>query len=89
MTRPVRQYIYTPPDQRPIRQPSPQRARVLAFIKAEIAAGRPFPSTRAIADHIGWARTESAANVLAALAVDGLLRRRRHGLKFSTYEVVG
>jgi hypothetical protein len=73
-----RRFIATPMDRpvRPKRQKLPkQRGRVLAFIQSEVAKGRPFPSKRAIRDHMGWSQMTSAADVLNSLVMDGWLRR--------------
>ena len=58
-------------------EPPPQRATVLAFIKAEVAAGHPFPAPRDIAKHMGWRNEGSAREVLQKLAADGHLTMRR------------
>lgn len=67
------------------------RAGVLAFIKAEIAAGRPMPTREQIAEHFGWSR-QSAVDALLALAAAGYLRtvdRRPSGRGWSyTFELV-
>lgn len=59
------------------RTPSPQRQRVLDFITAEIAAGRPFPTHRQIADHMGWKATSSVNEALNFLFYDGHLKKLR------------
>lgn len=61
----------------------PQRARVLAFIKEEIARGRGFPRLRTIAEKMGWAHADSARAVLLALCGDGHLRSVRIGKSLS------
>lgn len=67
------------------------RAGVLAFIKSEIASGRPMPTREQIADHFGWTR-QSAVDALLALAAAGYLRtvsRRPSGRGWSyTFELV-
>lgn len=55
-------------------RPPPQRAKVLAFIQAEIGAGRAFPTCRAIADQMGW-NSSSVPDVLHGLTMDGHIRR--------------
>lgn len=50
-----------------------QRLRVLAFIKAEVEAGRPFPKYSAIRDHMGWKNSSSVPDALWALVKDGRL----------------
>jgi len=50
-----------------------QRLRVLAFIEAEIKAGRAFPKRPAIRDHMGWKHSSSVSDVLWALVKDGRL----------------
>ncbi len=52
---------------------TPQRRRVMAFIHAELDAGRPFPSMEQIAAHIGWRNSQSAREVLMSLAGAGYL----------------
>jgi hypothetical protein len=44
-----------------------QMARVLAFIEAEVAAGRPFPSPSDIAAHMGWKNAVSGVDALRNL----------------------
>ena len=74
MTRHERLYVYdrTGPTKR---QPPPQRAKVLAFIQAEITAGRPFPGPTAIAQHMGWSQVGSAKHCLTLLIGDGWIKR--------------
>lgn len=43
---------------------APKRAAVLEFIKAELRAGRTFPTTERVAAHMGWKNTSSAFNCL-------------------------
>ena len=53
-----------------------QRQRVLDFIKAELAAGRSWPSIDTITSHMGWKERTSAINCLQKLCLtDGMLRR--------------
>ena len=76
------QYVY---QREPVkREPPPKRAMALLYVRTEIAAGRDFPTTRAIAAHMGWKNEESARHVLDALTGDGQLRRIRtkRGLKW-------
>ena len=48
---------------------------VLEFVKAELAAGRPFPSTTTINVAIGWERgSGQAGNTLLSLAGKGILK---------------
>ncbi len=75
----------------PSRKPVIGKAGVLAFIHAEIAAGKPFPSQQCIAEHFGW-RSYSAGDALMALAAAGEIRvvsRRpsRRGFRY-TFELV-
>lgn len=55
-------------------------AGVLAYIKDEVAAGRPFPQAPQIATHFGW-HEGSARDALMRLAAKGLLKvsYREHG----------
>ncbi len=46
----------------------------VAFVRSEIAAGRPFPTTRQIADHMGWSETSRALDMLQSLLGKGLVR---------------
>jgi hypothetical protein len=55
---------------------TPRRAEVLAFIEAEIDAGRPFPSDKRIAECLGLRDGQSAHDFLNALWVMGHLERR-------------
>lgn len=68
-----RVYVYHP--DRPKRQPSDRRAKVLEFVKSEIAAGRGFPDPEVIAGYMGWSHPGSATNALTNLVYDGHLRR--------------
>lgn len=68
-----RVFIYDGPV-RPKRKPPPQRKRVLDFICAEIAAARPFPTTAAIREHMGWQHDASVLTCLALLRGDGHLK---------------
>jgi hypothetical protein len=55
---------------------APKRRAVLEFCKAEIRAGRPFPTQSQVAAHMGWKNPKSAGEVLSILAsYDGKLRR--------------
>lgn len=51
-----------------------RQQRVLAFMRSESAAGRPLPSARAIATHMGWKNANGAADACMALAAKGHLR---------------
>lgn len=55
-------------------QMTPVRERVLAFIKAEVAADRPFPSESAINAHMGWKSATAARDPIHALWNMGHLR---------------
>jgi hypothetical protein len=50
-----------------------QSKRVLAFIRDERAAGRPFPSAREITRHMGWKCESSAKDTLSRLRWHGLV----------------
>lgn len=78
MTMHPRRFVHDP-SPRPKRAPPPQRAKVLAFIQAEIDADRPFPTPTAIAQHMGWKNTTNS--VLYGLESDGLIRRKGPKLK--------
>lgn len=64
-----------PQSPRPI---TPCEARALVFVKAEIAAGRPFPMPNKVAMHMGWARRSGGG-------LDVLLKLRHKGF----VEVIG
>ncbi len=59
-----------------IRMP-PRQAEALAFIEAEVAAGRPSPSMSSIAKFMGWKNTISAHDCLTRLAGRGYLSYER------------
>ncbi|MBY0559935.1 hypothetical protein [Hyphomicrobium sp.] len=63
---------FTKPKYRPGPLPA-QQAVVLAFVVDELAAARPFPSFRAIADHVGWTKEGSARDCLLRLVWRGRL----------------
>lgn len=65
----------------------PQRAKVLAFIREEVGAGRVFPSAAQIAAHMGWRNASSAQQCCSALAGHRALRRKYDG-KRVVYELV-
>lgn len=52
---------------------APRTAQALAFIAAELAAGRPFPSFDRIAEHMSWRHPTSANHCLKRLMWDGYL----------------
>ncbi len=73
-------YTMTPSD--PSRLP-PQRAAVLAFLRAELAAGR-APSLAEIADAFGFSSRNAAQKHVQALVADGLLEQvpgQKRGLR--------
>ena len=80
MPMPVRTYVYLggdfPKRVRPVKaRPLPARqAEALAFIRSELADGRGFPSTAAIAKHLGWKSASSAIDVLKRLRRAGYVR---------------
>lgn len=51
----------------------PRQAAALAFIHERLAQGRPFPTNREIADHMGWKNESSANDCLRRLQWRGLL----------------
>ena len=69
-----RTFVYAPgPKEK--RTPPPARAAALAFIKAEIAAGRPFPDNRTLSQAMGWKSDGGAGHCLMCLyAIDGQIR---------------
>lgn len=48
--------------------------RVLAFIKAEIAAGRGFPAPSDITRHMGWSTSAGVNDTMIRLQLDGKIR---------------
>lgn len=56
---------------------APRRHQVLTYVKAEIAAGRPFPSFKQIATAMSWASESQARDVINALVICGYIGRRR------------
>ena len=76
MTLHSRTFVYAPQacTSKARRYPaSPQSDAVLAFVRAEVDAGRPFPHPRAIAAHMGWKNARSALDTLERLARNGLV----------------
>jgi len=71
-----RVYVYAPAAPAPRSGLPPQRARVLAFIRSQVAAGKRFPHARTIADHMGWRNAGSARQVLDLLVADGFLVKK-------------
>lgn len=87
MTIHVRTFAHTP-GPRDKRTPSPQRARVLDYVRAEIDAGRPFPSHRLIVAHMGWKTTGSSSSALEGLRIDGWVVRISRGCCAKHWETV-
>lgn len=58
----------------PKRAPPPSRARVLEYVRAEVRAGRPFPTPLEIAKQMGWRNAQSARDALMGLVRDGHVR---------------
>lgn len=58
-----------------MRQPGKQK-QVLEFIQREVAFGG-FPTSRRIAEHMGWASTSSARECLDRLVLAGRLTRTK------------
>jgi hypothetical protein len=58
---------------------APSRQAVLRFIDAEIAAGRPFPSSAAIKAHMNWKNETSATDCLSRLCFERRIRRVGRG----------
>lgn len=68
---------------------APRRQAVLDFIKAEIAAGRGFPTARDIGERMGWKRRYSAYDCLSKLEYyDHVLKRRQGSGKTIIYDLV-
>jgi uncharacterized protein YfiM (DUF2279 family) len=55
--------------------PTPSLDRVEAFLRSEIGVGRGFPSSSAIALHMGWSNERSARDALHRLEALGRIRR--------------
>lgn len=78
----MRVYRHISDKERPIAYtPSPRQKAVLDFVRAEVEAGRAFPSREAIAKHMGWIhehRKRQAFDVLMILSGMGKLERYRN-----------
>lgn len=51
-----------------------RRAKLLAFIRAEVAAGRGFPGAAEMQRHVGWSDSTSVRDALHKMVRDGDLR---------------
>lgn len=60
-----------------------RRLALLAFIRGEIEAGRPFPTQTAIASAMGWKGASGVSDALWALVKDGHLIATRRGRYFA------
>lgn len=56
-----------------------QQQRAFDFICAELADGRPFPSRKAMREHMGWKNESGVLDVLAALRRKRKIRMRPDG----------
>lgn len=54
--------------------PGPRALQLLEFIRSEIKAGRPFPKSDRICQHMGWKHENSAKDALLGLAANRLLK---------------
>ena len=52
---------------------TPSLDRLLAFLLAEAAAGRPFPSPEQMRRHMGWKSTTGVLDCLMRLKIRGLV----------------
>lgn len=85
MTYPARTFVHVE-GPRPKRAPPPQRARALAYIKSEVAAGRPFPTHTQITKHMCWRKEGSASHCLEGLRHDGhVTAKLKRSVKGGTY----
>jgi hypothetical protein len=66
-----------------------QTEKVLAFIRAEIAAGRPFPTTAQIASHMYWKHPSSANDVMVRLVRKKHVERVLHddGIRHKAFKL--
>ena len=60
---------------------TPARQRVLDYLTAEVAEGKPFPSAADVSKFMGWKHKESGHAVLMTLAGQGYIARWRVGTK--------
>jgi hypothetical protein len=56
-----------------------QQSKVLGFATEEVREGRPFPTLRKIASHMGWKNETSARDCLRKLEWRGKVQRRVNG----------
>lgn len=70
----VRHYVYTGDTQRVPRRLPSRRSEVLDFIRGQVDAGKSFPSSAAIAQHMGWTLS-GVSDCLHAIAAHGSIRR--------------
>jgi hypothetical protein len=68
-------------DQRSYEERAPSKAKALAFILAEHAAGRGIPDNKALASHMRWRHETSAENCKLGLVYDGYLGFERKFVK--------
>ncbi|HET6346329.1 MAG TPA: hypothetical protein VFH51_15450 [Myxococcota bacterium] len=82
-----RRFVYVPPEKRqPKGALSPQRARVLAYLRAESKVIGRMPTLHEIAEYMGWQSERGARDVMERLTGLGYVRkvprhardRRRH-----------
>lgn len=52
-----------------------RQAQALAFIDAELSAGRSFPTAAHLARHMGWKNSHSAVDCLHRLRLRGYLKQ--------------
>jgi DNA-binding MarR family transcriptional regulator len=53
--------------------PTPQQLRVLAFCRARVSATGYFPTSKEIAEHMGWKHANSVPQALHRLEKHGLV----------------
>jgi hypothetical protein len=56
---------------------TPTEAKVLAFIRCELAAGKPFPDVAAVCGAMGWRDNPQAYHAMMALSGLGYIARWR------------
>lgn len=71
----MRQRTYSHKPFPPQKKPPLQRAKALAFIREQVAAGKPFPSNAAICAYMGWQAHQSVRHCLDGLSADGHVER--------------
>lgn len=61
--------------------PTPQQDKAMAYIRSELAAGRPFPSSANIGRHLRHKYPSGADHILHSLTLRGLVKRLPKGTR--------